>query len=186
MFTVGTLTALTNVGSAFTVSNPYISIAVAVVMIPITEGILQFGVLVYVLRHVSKVTKLLKKARLDFGAKEAPDSRIPVSLQLQIRLEKQMRFWVKVSAFGTSLTLLCTILISGILTSPLIYRVVCGLGTVGKQVNVLGQLMISKPAVLHRDENIKILYKKSLHAQKGIDLRSYPMTSLRIHPTSER
>lgn len=182
MFSLGILTTLTNIAAAYLVAHPYLSIQLAVILVPIIEGILQFAVLIYVLRHVSIVTFQLKKARLDFKAKDAPDWRMPVSLQLQVRLEKQMRFWVKVSAFGTGLTLLCTLLIYGILTSPLIYRIICGLGTVGKQVNVLGQLMISKPAALHKNSVIKVLYQKSLHLE-ATPTRSHAFFSSRIQPS---
>ena len=107
---------------------------------------LQVAVLVYVWRQIKRVTTQLHQSTgPTLAASELSTGKPRFSPQR--RLEIQMRFWVKVSAIGTVVTLfaLVTFAFANSLLYSLTYRIVCGVLTIGKQTNVFAQLMISKP-----------------------------------------
>lgn len=141
--------ALANLASACILIQTHVPVLVlqlVVFYLPIVEIVLQVSVLVYVVRRVSLVTQQLKSSRLVVSKAAREDSSYKGSMLRQVSLEKQMRFWVKVSALGSVLSLLALFLFFFTTSLPMgMYSIICALATFGKQVNVLGQLMITKP-----------------------------------------
>lgn len=112
---------------------------------PFVLGGFQAVVLIYVWKQIRRVTEKLKQLKLP-APSESNASKVYGKVAPYTQLEMQMRFWVKVSVFGTLVTMfaLGTFAFSKFF-SPFTYRVACAVATLGKQINVLAQIMISQP-----------------------------------------
>ena len=107
-------------------------------------GSLQLAVLVYVWIQIRRVTTKLQQSRSSSLTK-CGISTNGTKLSPQEQLEKQMRFWVKVSAVGTLVTLFALLVLPWREKSRLDERITASVLTVGKQMNTFAQLMISRP-----------------------------------------